>query len=62
MLVLYGSAVGGLGLLDKLAFGGAHQLAGGMDPGAARLLLWGAPAVSSRWRSFLRVSDGCWWA
>src|SRR5262249_55778754 len=29
---------------------------------AARRVYFGAPAVISRRRSFLRVSEGCWWA
>ena len=55
------SLVGDLGLAREFEFGLAHHLVGGPDPGGPGVF-FGAPAVISSRRSFLRVSDGCWWA
>ena len=53
--------VGGLGLRGELPLGLAHPLVGDPDAGWLALAA-GAPAVISSRRSFLSVSDGCWWA
>ena len=54
--------VGGLGLLGELALGVAHPLRGWPTRRCGLPFSVGAPAVISSSRSFLAVSEGCWWA
>ena len=53
--------VGRLGLLGECTFGVRIARLVDQTPRCG-LVLAGAPAVSSSWRSFFLVSEGCWWA